>query len=169
MTQSRDLKSHDLRQAPTPRINAYKAAPEAFGAMMQLANFVNGSSIEHSLQELVKIRASQINGCANCLAMHTRDARAAGESEERMHLLAAWHEAPGFTPRERAALAWTDALTLISQTHAPDDVYEAVAAEFSEKEQVELTLLINTINAWNRFGVGFRTFQPEAATKAKAA
>lgn len=161
--------SHDLRQVEQPRLNALQAAPEAMKAMLQLSAFVEAMDLEHSLKELVKIRASQINGCANCLAMHTRDARAHGESDERMHLVSAWHEAPVFTPRERAALAWTDALTLLSQTKAPAEVYEAVAAEFSEKEVVELTLAINVINSWNRFAVGFRVYQPEAGIKAKAA
>ena len=140
----------------TQRLNAFAAAPEGFKAMMDLSAYVAGSSIEHSLQELVKIRASQINGCANCLHMHTADARKAGESEERIYLLNAWRESLLYTPRERAALAWTEALTLVHETHAPDADYEAVAAQFSPREQADLTLLIGVINTWNRIAVGFR-------------
>ena len=150
------------------RLDPFKAAPEIFKAMLDLSGVVAASSLEHSLGELVKIRASQINGCANCLHMHTREARAAGETEERLHLLAAWREAPGFTARERAALAWTEALTLVAETRAPDADYESVKAEFSDREQVELTALIVTINAWNRFAVGFRV-QPALKVKPVAA
>jgi AhpD family alkylhydroperoxidase len=124
--------------------------------MLDLQAKVNASGLEHSLQELVKTRASQINGCAFCLHMHTRDARKAGETEERLYLLDAWRESPLYTDRERAALAWTEALTLVAQTHAPDDVYAQLASQFSEEEQVKLTLLITTINTWNRFAIGFR-------------
>ena len=112
--------------------------------------------LEPALLELVKLRASQINGCAFCVDLHTRDARAAGESDERMHLVCVWHEAPVFSPRERAALAWTEALTRIADTHVPDDVYELAKSEFSEAELVNLTLAVVTINGWNRFAVSFR-------------
>jgi AhpD family alkylhydroperoxidase len=116
------------------------------------------SSLERSLQELVKIRASQINGCAMCLDMHTKDARARGESEQRLHLLAAWREStPFFNARERAALAWTEAVTLLAETHAPDAVYDVVRQEFSDDELVNLTLLIAAINAYNRVNAGLRT------------
>jgi AhpD family alkylhydroperoxidase len=142
------------------RLNAYAAAPETFKAMVELSGKIAASGIEHSLQELVKIRASQINGCANCLHMHTADARKHGETEERIYLLAAWRESLLYTPRERAALGWTEALTLIAQTQAPDADYEALKAEFTDREQVELTFLIGTINAWNRLSVGFRTVHP---------
>lgn len=152
-----------------PRLDHFKAAPGVFKAMMDLQNHVNKSGLEHSLQELVKTRASQINGCAFCLHMHTRDARAAGESEERLYLLSAWRESPLYTERERAALGWTEALTLLAETGAPDDVYEALKASFTEEEMVELTLLINAINAWNRFGVGFRAVHPMKAKNAAAA
>jgi AhpD family alkylhydroperoxidase len=124
-------------------------------AMLDLQAKVNTSGLEHSLQELVKTRASQINGCAHCLHMHTRDARKAGETEERLYLLDAWRESPLYTERERAALAWTEALTLISQTHAPDEVYAQLKAQFSEEDQVKLTLLIVAINGWNRIAIGF--------------
>jgi AhpD family alkylhydroperoxidase len=139
-----------------PRLDAFKAAPQTMQLMLDTSAKVNASGLEHSLQELVKTRASQINGCAFCLQMHTRDARKAGETEEGLYLLDAWRESPLYTDRERAALAWTEALTLVSQTHAPDDVYAQLKAQFSEEEQVKLTLLITTINAWNRFQVGFR-------------
>lgn len=144
----------------TPRLNIFKAAPAAMKAML---DFSVGTTLdlEHSLQELVKMRASQINGCAYCLHMHALDARKAGETEERLYLLDAWRESPLYSARERAALAWTEALTILSQTrNAPDDVYDALKAEFSEKEQVELTMLIVMINGWNRLNVGFRQIHP---------
>jgi AhpD family alkylhydroperoxidase len=126
---------------------------------------VQGSGLEKSLIELVKTRASQINGCAFCLHMHTRDARREGESEERLYLLDAWRESPLYTDRERAALAWTEALTRISETHAPDADYEALKAQFSPEEQVKLTLLIGAINTWNRLAIGFRAIHPVKAGK----
>lgn len=142
------------------RIQPHTAGPEAINAMLALSKHVTESGLEHSLQELVKIRASQINGCANCLHMHTADARKAGETEERIYLLNAWRESLLYTPRERAALAWTEALTLVHQTQAPDADYEALQAFFTPKEQVELTLLIGTINTWNRIAIGFRVVHP---------
>jgi AhpD family alkylhydroperoxidase len=143
-----------------PRLNAYQAAPAVMKAMMALESQVVANGLEPVLMELVKIRASQINGCAFCLHMHTRDARAKGEKEERIYLLDAWRESPLFSPRERAALAWTEAVTLVSQTHVPDEVYEQARAEFSEGELVKLTLLVTTINAWNRFAISFRSIHP---------
>lgn len=143
-----------------PRLDAFKAAPETMNAMLAFEKAVKTSGLEHSLIELVKTRASQINGCAYCLHMHTRDARASGETEERLYLLSAWRESPLYTRRERAALAWTEALTLIAQTNAPDEDYEALQAEFSPEEQVKLTLLIGAINVWNRIAVGFRSVHP---------
>ena len=142
------------------RLNAYQAAPAVMKAMMVLESQVVANGLEPALMELVKIRASQINGCAFCLHMHTRDARAKGEKEERIYLLDAWRESPLFSPRERAALAWTEAVTLVSQTHVPDEVYEQARAEFSEEELVKLTLLVTTINAWNRFAISFRSIHP---------
>jgi AhpD family alkylhydroperoxidase len=115
------------------------------------------ASLEHSLVELVKMRASQINGCAYCIKMHSADARKAGETEDRLYLLNAWRESHLYTPRERAALAWTEALTLLSETGAPDADYEELKAHFTEEEQVKLTLVIGAINTWNRFAVGFRS------------
>jgi AhpD family alkylhydroperoxidase len=143
-----------------PRLNAYQAAPPVMKAMMTLESQVAGSGLEPALMELVKIRASQINGCAFCLHMHTRDARAKGEREERIYLLDAWHESPLYSERERAALAWTEAVTLVSQTHVPDEVYEQARTQFSEEELVKLTLLVTTINAWNRFAIAFRSIHP---------
>lgn len=144
----------------TPRMNYYAAAPKVLQAMLALTKISEDSGLEHSLLELVKIRASQINGCAFCIHMHSRDAIAAGETAERLLLLDAWRESPLFTDRERAALAWTESLTLIAQTRAPDEDYDMVKAQFSDAELVNLTLAITTINAWNRFSVGFRSIHP---------
>lgn len=138
----------------TAKLDPYAAAPTMMKAFMTLSNSVN-ATLEPSLTELVKIRASQINQCANCLNMHTLDARAQGESEQRLHLLAAWREAPCFTDRERAALAWTEALTQLSQGHPAESAYDAIAQQFTPEEQVALTTLINVINGWNRLAVGF--------------
>ena len=149
-----------------PRMNYFQTAPETVNALLALEKQVTSSGLEQSLIELVKIRASQINGCAYCIHMHTQDARKHGETEQRLYLLNAWREAPVYTERERAALAWTEAVTLISETHAPDDVYEQVRAQFSEAETVNLTMLIATINAWNRLAISFRSVPP---VKAKAA
>ena len=143
-----------------PRFDYHKAAPEAFVPMLALSNYVRDCGLEHSLGELVKIRASQLNGCAYCLEMHTRDAREHGETEARLHLLAAWQESPLYTPRERAALAWTEAITLLATSRAPDDIYAEVRAQFTENELVKLTLMIGVINTWNRFAVGFRAVHP---------
>ena len=149
-----------------PRLDFYKAAPDTIKALLALENHLKASGLEPSLFELVKIRASQINGCAFCINMHTQDARKGGETEQRIYLLDAWREAPVYTDRERAALAWTEAVTLISETHAPDDVYEAARAQFSETEMVNLTMLVGAINAWNRIAISFRAVHP---VKAKAA
>ncbi len=144
----------------TPRIDLSKVTPEAMKAMLALEAYVRGCGLEPKLIELVKTRASQINGCAYCLDMHTRDARALGETEQRLYVLPAWRESPLYTDRERAALAWTEALTLIAETHAPDDVYEAARAQFSETELVNLSMLIVAINGWNRLAIGFRRPHP---------
>jgi AhpD family alkylhydroperoxidase len=142
------------------RTNFYTASPDAMKAMMALETAVGKLGLEPSLIELVKLRASQINGCAYCVDMHATDARKAGESERRLMGVSVWRETPFFTARERAALAWTEALTRLAETYAPDADYAAMAAEFSPAEQVNLTLAISTINAWNRFGVGFRKLPP---------
>lgn len=138
------------------RLNYAHASPGAVTAMRGLEAHVRASGLEPSLLELVKTRVSQINGCAYCLDMHTKDARAQGETEQRLYALGAWREAPFYSPRERAALAWAEALTLLAETHAPDDVYEDARTQFSEKELVDLTLAIVAINGWNRIAVGFR-------------
>ena len=143
-----------------PRLNIFQAAPDTVKALTALETQVQGSGLEQSLIELVKTRASQINGCAFCINMHTQDARKRGESEQRLYLLNAWREAPVYTDRERAALAWTEAVTLISETHAPDDVYNEVRTHFSEAETVNLTMLIATINSWNRLAIAFRSVPP---------
>jgi AhpD family alkylhydroperoxidase len=150
------------------RLNAYQVAPDTIKALSALEAQVQGSGLEQSLIELVKTRASQINGCAFCINMHTQDARKQGETEQRLYLLNAWRESPVYSDRERAALAWTEAVTLISESHAPDDVYQQVRAQFSEVETVNLTMLIATINAWNRIAISFRT-QPAVKAKATAA
>jgi len=141
----------------TPRVtNPWKAAPDAIKAMMALEAAIKASPLEHSVVELVKMRASQINGCAYCLHMHATDARTSGETEMRLYLLNAWRESPLYTARERAALAWTESLTRVAETGAPDADYDLLKAEFDEVDQVHLTLLIGAINAWNRLQVGFR-------------
>src|SRR4051794_29098779 len=149
-----------------PRMNFYQAAPDTIKALSALETQIQGSGLEKSLIELVKTRASQINGCAYCINVHTQDARKQGETEQRLYLLNAWRESPLYTDRERAALAWTEAVTLIAETHAPDDLYEDVRAQFSEAETVNLTMLIGAINAWNRVAISFRAIHP---VKAKAA
>jgi AhpD family alkylhydroperoxidase len=138
------------------RLDYRTTLPAASRAMSALEQVVRSSELEPELIELVKLRASQINGCAYCVDMHTKDARAAGEDEQRLHLTAVWREARVFTPRERAALAWTEALTLLPETGAPTADYEAMASAFEPAEQVALTLAIVAINGWNRLAVGFR-------------
>jgi AhpD family alkylhydroperoxidase len=149
----------------TQRLNPFAAAPKPMQAWIDFSLGLKG--VEPHIAELVKIRASQINGCANCLQMHTREARAKGESEARIYLLDAWRESSLYDERERAALAWTEALTRLPDARAPDAVYEALQAQFTEEEQVALTLLIVTINGWNRIAVGFNIFQPDAAANAR--
>jgi AhpD family alkylhydroperoxidase len=151
-----------------PRLNPYQVAPDAMQALGALENHIRNSGLEPSLIELVKTRASQINGCAFCIHMHTRDARARGETEERLYLLDAWRESPLYTERERAALAWTEAVTLVAQTHVPDAVFEQARRQFAEDELVELTLLVATINAWNRIAIGFRSVHPTKDARAAA-
>jgi AhpD family alkylhydroperoxidase len=146
------------------RLDAARAAPELTKAAIALEGAIRNSGLELPLLHLVKMRASQINGCAFCLHMHSRDARAHGESEERLYLLNAWRESPLFTARERAALAWTEALTLIAETHAPDEVYEEVRRHFSEEETAQLTLAIGMINLWNRTAIGLRYTHPTRST-----
>jgi AhpD family alkylhydroperoxidase len=142
------------------RLNAYEVAPDAMRAVQRVEAYIQQSGLEKSLIELVKMRASQINGCAYCLHVHSTDARRAGETEQRLYLLDAWHESPLYTGRERAALAWTEALTRVAETHAPDSIYEEVRGHFGDKELVDLTTLIGLINLWNRLAIGFRYQHP---------
>jgi AhpD family alkylhydroperoxidase len=140
----------------TQRLDPLQAAPDAIEAVLALSNYVSHCGLEPQLLSLVKMRASQMNGCAFCLDMHSREARTRGETEQRLHLLDAWREAPLYTDRERAALAWTEALTLVAETHAPDDVYSELTQYFSDAEIVRLSTAIAAINAWNRLAIGFR-------------
>jgi len=153
-----------------PRIDARRHAQEAQKAMYALEKYLSESGLEQGLMHLMKMRASQINGCAYCIDMHSKDARAFGETEQRLYELDAWRETPFYTDRERAALAWTEAVTLVSQTHVPDSVYEEVRKFFNEKEIVDLTLVVTTINAWNRLAIALRAvpghYRPAASTAA---
>lgn len=147
------------------RLSYSKIAPEAFNGMLELEKYVANSGLERSLYELVKTRASQINGCAYCLDMHTKDARKAGETEQRLYALNAWRETPFYSQRERSALEWTESLTLISENDMSDALYEDARKHFSEEELIALTYAIVAINGWNRLAVAFRTipgsYQPE--------
>jgi AhpD family alkylhydroperoxidase len=150
------------------RLEAQKVSPAAYQAMLGLETFVRKQSkLEPALLQLVKMRASQINGCAYCLDMHSKDARAEGETEQRLYALSAWQETPFFTDRERAALALTEAITLVSDGHVPDAVYEKAKKGFSEEELVNLTLAVITINGWNRLAVTFRSVPGEYQTGKK--
>ncbi|HET9983771.1 MAG TPA: carboxymuconolactone decarboxylase family protein [Longimicrobiales bacterium] len=140
----------------TTRLRYRDAAPGAVEAMVGLETYTRSAGLEPGLLELVKMRASQINGCAYCLDMHSKDARAGGESEQRLYLLPAWREAPFYTPRERAALEWTEALTRVADGGVPDEVYAVAREQFSEKELVDLTLAVVAINGWNRLAIAFR-------------
>jgi len=150
----------------SPRIDYAKVAPGALRAMYGLEKYLAESALEPALRELVKLRTSQINGCAYCIDMHSKDARASGETEQRLYGLVAWQETPYYTERERAALAWTEALTSIADNHVPDELYEQTRREFNEQELVDLTLAVTTINAWNRMAISLRavpgTYQPPA-------
>ncbi len=143
----------DMKQ----RLDYSQDAGGALKGLLELEKYVHGSGLERPLYELVKTRASQINGCAYCIDMHTKDARKAGETEQRLYALSAWRETPFYTPRERAALEWTEALTLISGNDVPDTLYEAVREHFTEKEIMALTMAIIAINGWNRLAISFRT------------
>ena len=151
----------------TARLNPMTAAPALMKAWHG-ASVAIASSLEHGLRELVEVRASQINGCANCVNMHTVFARENGETEQRLYLLAAWREAPCYTDRERAALGWTEALTRLCEGPELDAAYDALKAHFTEEEQVKLTLMINVINGWNRIAVGFRGWADPAVVNASA-
>lgn len=153
-------------QSSQPRINYAKLAQGGFKAMLGLEAYLATCSIEKPLRELVKLRASQVNGCAYCIDMHWKDARAAGETEQRLYGLDAWHESPYYTDRERAALEWTEAVTLLTEGHVPDAVFDRVRSHFSEQEMADLTFAVAAINAWNRLAVALRsvpgTYQPPA-------
>lgn len=152
-----------------PRMDYATIAPEAIKSMWGVENYVRHCGLESPLLELVRLRASQINGCAFCIDMHTKDARAAGESEQRLYAVSVWEETPFFNDRERAALAWAETVTKVSETHIPDEVYELAGQHFSEKELVDLTMAIVAINGWNRLAIGFRkvpgTHQPRRREK----
>ena len=149
------------------RYNYFKAAPDAYKAMINLETYLQGCGLEGGLLHLIKMRVSQINGCAFCLDMHSKDLRANGETEQRIYTLDAWRECPWYTDRERAALAWAEALTLITQGHVPDAVYDEARQHFNEKELTDLSIAITTINAWNRLSISART--TPGAYKAPAA
>ena len=153
----------------TPRLNIFQAAPEGVKAMVAVEAAIGKSGIEHGLLELVRLRASQINGCAFCIHMHVRDALKNGESEIRLHMLDGWRESPLYTDRERAALNWTEVLTRVGKTHAPDADYALLQSEFDETEIANLTLLIGAINLWNRVQIGLRAVHPVEASAAAAA
>jgi AhpD family alkylhydroperoxidase len=151
------------------RLDFRKASPEGNKAMSALHAFVRGCGLEHSLVELVKLRASQINGCAYCIDMHTKELRADGESEQRLYLLDAWRESPFYSERERAALAWTEAVTLVTDGHVPDEVYEEARSHFSEEELANLTLALVAINGSNRLNIAFRTVPGTYQARRRAA
>lgn len=160
-------------KAMKPRIEYQKVAPDALSAMLGLEKYVRQSGLDASLLELVKLRASQINGCAYCVDMHTKDARARGESEQRLYAVVVWRETPFFTDRERAGLAWTEAVTQVNWQHVPDDVFDLARKHFNEKELIDLTMAIIAINGWNRLAISFRTvpgtYQPSSeSSKATA-
>jgi AhpD family alkylhydroperoxidase len=147
-----------------PRIDISKVSPHALQAMYGLERFVRESGLDEPLLNLVRLRASQINGCSYCIDMHSKDARAAGETEQRLYELDAWRETPFYSDRERAALEWTEALTLVSQGHVPHEIYERVRKQFNESELVALSMAVVSINGWNRLAISFRavpgTYQP---------
>ena len=150
------------------RLEYRKFSQEPYQAMLALEKYLANCGLDHKFMHLLKLRASQINGCAFCIDMHSLDARAAGETEQRLYALNAWRETPFFSDRERAGLAWIEAVTLVAQTHVPDEIYEEALAHFSEKEIVDLTYLATTINAWNRLAVATRAmpgrYRPAKAT-----
>lgn len=144
----------------TPRMNIFQAAPDAMKGMMAVEKAIDDAGIEHGLLELVKLRASQINGCAFCIHMHAKDAVKNEESDMRIHLLDAWRDSPLFSERERAALNWTESLTKIAKTHAPDDAYAMLKAQFDDKEIAYLTVAVAAINFWNKVQIGLRAVHP---------
>jgi AhpD family alkylhydroperoxidase len=151
------------------RLDFRKASPQAEKAMMGLHMFVRNCGLDHSLMELIKLRASQLNGCAHCIDMHTKELRADGESEQKLYLLSAWRESPFYSDRERAALAWTEAVTLVADSQVPDRVYEEARKQFSEEELVNLTMALVAINGANRLNVAFRTVPGSHQVRRRAA
>jgi len=151
---------HLEEDAPPQRLDYAAAAPGALKAVLGVQLYVNHCGLDHSLLELVKLRCSQINGCAYCVDMHARDAKKAGEREQRLHAVAVWRESPLFTRTERAALAWAEAVTLVSVDHVPDEVHTSVSKYFSGKALVDLTMAVVAINCWNRLAIAFRTPPP---------
>ena len=153
-----------------PRVNVVENGKSAMNAMLTFSGYAEKSGLEHSLLNLVYFRVSQINGCAYCLDMHSKDLRAAGETEQRLYLLDAWRETPLYSDRERAALEWAEAVTLITHGHVPDEVFEKARAQFSEEELINLTMAIVSINSWNRLNISLRTvpgtYQPATAHSA---
>jgi AhpD family alkylhydroperoxidase len=160
-----DVGTNERKPIMTARLDPFAVAPALMKSWMGTSLAVAGS-MEPSLVHLVEIRASQINGCANCINMHTAEARKKGETEQRIYLLPAWREAPGYSDRERAALGWTEVLTRLSEGPEREGAYRALKAQFTEEEQVKLTLMINIINGWNRIAVGFGLFADPEAVKA---
>jgi AhpD family alkylhydroperoxidase len=150
------------------RMNAYAVAPDGVKALVAVETYLAGCGLEHNLLHLIKMRVSQINGCAYCLHMHSSDARKGGEPEAKLYLLNAWEESALYTPRERAALAWAEALTNIKEGHAPDAVFELARSQFSEKELADLTVAVAMINAWNRLAISTRQVHPHDRPQAKA-
>src|SRR5215472_2180092 len=166
------LKTSRREELMKSRIDFEKALPTIYKTVLPLENHVRASNLEPQLLELVRMRSSQLNGCAYCLDMHSKDARAAGETEQRLYGLDAWRETPYYSPRERAALEWTEAVTLIADNHVPDELYAEVSKHFNEQEMLDLTLAVTSINTWNRLSIAFRavpgTYQP-ARSSATAA
>ena len=138
------------------RVEFHKIGQKPIQLMLAIEGYLNGCGLDHGMLHLIKLRASQINGCAYCIDMHSKDARALGESEQRLYALNAWEETPFFSERERAALKWTEALTLVADGHVPDTVFEEVRPHFTDDELVNLSLAVSTINAWNRLSIAFR-------------
>lgn len=155
-----------------PRLKTFEVAQGAMNAMLGLEKYLAGCGLDHSLLDLIKLRVSQINGCAYCIDMHSKDLRAAGETEQRLYLLDAWRESPFYSERERAALTWAEAVTMITEGHVPDEVYDEVKNQFSEAELANLTLAVVAINGWNRLSIAFRTtpgtYQPKSARASAA-
>jgi AhpD family alkylhydroperoxidase len=164
---------HQKEQPMNQRISLNKINPKAYAAVLAMQQYIDQCGLEPLLQELIKLRASQINGCAYCLDMHTKDARAMGETEQRLYTLSAWRETPFFTERERAALAFTEAVTLVNVDHVPDDVYAQAHAQFNDNELVDLAVAVATINTWNRLAITFRAepghYQPTEQVKQRTA